>query len=997
MVPADAITWSLVSTRLGLRISVIVLAALSWRPLLAAAEQYEGKPVASIRFDPEKQPLKTEDLLALMPLRTGQPLHAEDVTTAIQHLYATGEYADIAVDASMTGTGVALTFLTKPAFFIGTVQAKGVREPPTEGQLVVATKLALGADYDEQEMNRAVDRLVDILKRNGFYNATVKPQTTFDAATQQVNIDYSIDPGNRARFRGVITSGKPERSIESIIRSTGWKRRPFGWFGWKAVNESLVSRGVDNVRSWYPKHNRLLAKVTLTKLEYHAESNTVTPSLDIDSGPPVDVVVRGGKISGGKLRSILPIYQESTIDRDLLVEGTRDLALYFQSQGYFDTTVDYKIASPPDGSQLIEYQVEKGIRHKIVKLTIDGNHYFDDDTIRERMTVTPATLIRYRHGRYSREYLERDLESIRDLYRSNGFRDVEVTSTLTDNFRSKQGQIAIFIDIKEGPQWFVSKFHLEGVPQEDRTYLRTLLHSTEGQPYSDLNVASDRDSILDYYYNNGYPEAKFAFTATPSDTPNRVDLSFMVTSGPRRFVRGVLVSGLERTQPSLVMDRISLKPGDPLSQERITGSQKRLYDLGIFAKVNTAIQNPDGDEPTKYVLYSLEEAGRYLMNIGFGAEIGRIGGGTTSLDSPAGTTGFSPRLSFGISRLNALGLGHTISVQTLASTLEQRVLANYLAPQFEGSPNLNLQFSTILDISHDVRTFSSRREEGSVQLGQKISRANTIQYRFTFRKVNVLGTPLISPELIPLLSQPVRVGFPSITFIQDRRDDPLDAHRGIYTTVDMAVASKAFGSQTDFARIIAQNATYHQLTKSLVLARSTSFGVIERLGGLPEIPLPERFFAGGASSNRAFPDFQAGPRDLLTGFPIGGTAQFFNNFELRFPLIGDNIGGVLFNDMGNVYSSIDKISLRFRQNGLEDFDYGVQSFGFGIRYRTPIGPFRADFSLSPNSPRFFGCQGSANQLLYCGVANPPAGITPLPLVTQRINVFQFHISLGQAF
>ena len=58
-----------------------------------------------------------------------------------------------------------------------------------------------------------------------------------------------------------------------------------------------------------------------------------------------------------------------------------------------------------------------------------------------------------------------------------------------------------------------------------------------------------------------------------------------------------------------------------------------------------------------------------------------------------------------------------------------------------GNPNLSLQFSGLFDISHDVRTFSSQREEGSVQLGQKLSRTNTVQYRFTFRKVNVLGTP----------------------------------------------------------------------------------------------------------------------------------------------------------------------------------------------------------------------------------------------------------------
>lgn len=984
MVTADALRWSLVSTRLGVWIAVFV--AL-WHPIQAASELYEGKPIAAIRFDPETQPLKPDQLLALIPLRPGQPLRSSQVRDAIQRLYATGEYADISVDATLTGAGVSVKFLTKPAYFVGHVQVTGVPEPPTHGQLVVSTRLQLGAAYSEADMKRAADQLAEILKRNGFYHAGIKPETSFDDATQQVKIDYAVDPGKRARFDGVIATGRTERSTDSIIHSTGWKRRPFGWFGWKAMNEKLVQTGLDGVRTWYTNHRRLLAKVTLDDLTYHPESNTVTPKLAIDSGPEVAVRVRGAKVSNGKMRTLLPIYQERTVDKDLLVEGTRDLTAFFQSQGYFDASVTYNIAQPPNGDQLIDYQVDKGVRHKIVTLEIQGNHFFDKETLRERMIVMPSSFLRYRYGRYSKQYLERDLNTLRDLYRGNGFREVEVTSREVDDYQGVKGHLAIFIDIKEGPQWFVSKLDFQGVTEADRPYLLSILHSTEGQSYSELNVASDRDSILDYYFNNGYPAAKFEFTSTPAAEPNRVALKFIVTPGDRVYVRGVLVSGLERTKRDLVDQRISLKPGDALSQNQITGSQRRLYDLGIFAKVNAAIQNPDGEEPTKYVLYSLEEAGRYFLNVGFGAELGRIGGGTTSLDSPAGTTGFSPRISFGISRLNFLGLGHTLSLQTRLSTLEQRVLANYLAPQFKGNPNLNLQFSGLFDISHDVRTFSSRREEGSVQLGQKLTRANSVQYRYTFRKVNVLGTPLITPELIPLLSQPVRVGFFSMTFIQDRRDDPLDAHRGIYSTVDVALASSAFGSQTGFGRMIMQNSSYYQLRKGLVLARTTSFGLIERYAGLAQIPLAERFFAGGATSDRAFPNFQAGPRDLVTGFPIGGNAQLFNTVELRFPLLGENIGGVLFNDMGNVYSRLSKISLRFHQNGLQDFDYGVQAFGFGIRYRTPIGPVRGDFSLSPNPPRFFGFQGTTNQLLFGGGTQ----------VVQRISVFQFHFSLGQAF
>ena len=175
--------------------------------------------------------------------------------------------------------------------------------------------------------------------------------------------------------------------------------------------------------------------------------------------------------------------------------------------------------------------------------------------------------------------------------------------------------------------------------------------------------------------------------------------------------------------------------------------------------------------------------------------------------------------------------------------MEQRAQLTYFAPQFEGNPNLNLQFIGLFDISHDIRTFSARREEGSVQLGQKLSRAYSLQYRYTFRKVNILGTPLITPELIPLLAQPVLVGFVSTTFIEDKRDDPIDAHRGTYNSLDLALASNVLGSQTGFGRVVARNSTYYQLTKSLVLARTTTFSMIERYSGIIKSRWPSGFLA----------------------------------------------------------------------------------------------------------------------------------------------------------
>jgi outer membrane protein assembly factor BamA len=463
-------------------------------------------------------------------------------------------------------------------------------------------------------------------------------------------------------------------------------------------------------------------------------------------------------------------------------------------------------------------------------------------------------------------------------------------------------------------------------------------------------------------------------------------------------VREVVTTGLHTTRPRLVNKQIELNPGDPLSPEKMEDTQRRLYDLGIFAQVNLAVQNPDGDENQKYALYDLEEASRYSLTTGFGLEFARIGGGTavTDLSNPGGGRGFSPRVSLGLTRLNLLGLGQSISLQGRLSTLQKRVLLNYYVPRIFSKPNLDSTFSLLYDDTNEVRTFRARREEAAVQVAQHISKPITIFYRFTYRD-SVVSNLKIDPLLVPRVAQSVRIGLASFNLIQDRRDDPIDPHTGIYNTIDLGLATKAFGSQASFGRVLGRNATYYRLGPKLVLARETQLG-IEPAFAIPAtadptdpVPFPERFYGGGGNTMRGFPENQAGPRDLLTGFPLGGSALFFNNTELRFPLYGSNINGVIFEDAGNIYSSLGKISFRTDQRDITDFDYMVHAVGFGVRYRTPVGPIRVDLAYSINPPRYNGFPGNFNQLVACSAAGT---CQSQPL---QISHFQFFFSIGQAF
>ncbi len=980
----------------------------------AEAGQFERKRIENIEYLPA-QVLDPADLAKAQPLKIGQPLRGADVADAIDRLFATGNFEDIAVEA-MPGKdsgSVVVRFVTKLAWFVGGAGVQGkVNSPPNRGEIHSAGQFALGTPFHNEDISRATGNIKRLLQSNGFYEAEVTPQVERDDTAQQVFITVHVREGKRSKYMMPVIEGDTKLADNTILRATGWRIPLIHW--WRQVTEARTSRGIQRVLKKYQGENRLTASVELQKLDPQPK-HRVQPHLNIHAGPTVKLETIEAKVSNRVLKRYVPVFQEHAVDNDLLVAGKRNLQDYFQSQGYYDSTVDFRIVPPQNDVETIQYVVSKGQRFKLARVEVTGNHYFDAATIRERMFIQPAAF-NQRRGRYSEAFRRKDEENITALYNSNGFRDAKVAIIVNRNYHGKADQVSATVTIAEGQQWLVGKLDITGVIQGDREALLARVASIAGQPFAEVTLASDRDRILTWYFEHGFPNATMKVSWQDAATPLHVDVFYSVVEGEKEFVRGVLTSGLRTTRQSLVDQAITMKPGDPLSPVEETQIQQRLYNLGIFARVDTAIQNSDGATDHKYVLFNFDEANRYTLSAGIGAQVARFGQPSSqSLGSPGGSTGFSPQVSLNLSRLNFLGLGHTVTLRGAYSTIDKMGSVTYYQPRFMNFEGRSLTYSVLYDKELDVRTFSSQREEGSVQLTQQFSKSLTGLFRFAYRRVSV-GSVIIPVLLVPQLLQPVRIGILSANIVQDRRDNAANPHRGIYNTADFGVAGRFFGSQRSFARGLLRNATYYALTRNIVLARQTQFGVIVPFAapmGLTDqqsVPLPERFFGGGADSLRAFPYNQAGPRDTgsalipggpvsqATGFPLGGNALFFNNVELRFPLLGENIQGVFFHDMGNVFSTIKDISFRFHQKNLQDFNYTVHAAGLGIRYRTPVGPVRADLAYSINPPAYEGFSGTPQELLRCN-PNDPASLQQsfCQSTRQHVSHFQFFFSIGQTF
>lgn len=981
--------------RRWLAAAVLALCTLAGSQM-ARAQAGSVATVVSIAVDPA--PGRTASAYApLVSQRVGAPLNRLAIRASIQALFRTGDFADIEARAYPAPGGVRLEFVTQPQYFVGVVRVQGGPDVPTVGELQDASGLELGHPYDAALARAGAAQIADRLQNYGYRAATVSYTAQADRTTAQVAVSFTVHCGPMARLGAMSFSGAPLFPAAQLRAAIKLKA------GVELPRESLTD-AVRRLQSFYGRQGRLDADVSIAGTVYHAATNTLDVDFAIDAGPRVEVRVEGAQISAGDLRRAVPIYQEHASDDVLVEEGRANLLALMQRHGYYEATVTAHRTQPESDLVRILYAINPGPQEEVEAVALTGNRYFSDKELRPLLTVTPATvlpnLVPGARGEFSNPLLAADAKSIGDLYRANGFDGVTVEPSVNRSYRGRPGHIQVIYRIHEGPQTLVRNLTIVGAQAVSPATLENLLTTAPGQPYSSINLALDRDAILTYYANAGFPAADCNSVATPVAGSSRVDVSYTITEGVRQTVNRVYLAGYQDIRPSVIGRQIQVAPGQPLSQSKLLASQRNLFDTGLFTDAAVVAQDPDGQQDSKNVLVAVTEARRYTFQEGVGLQIQPGTGG--SQQNVLGTTGYSPLLEFNVTRIGVGGRNQDLEFHSDYGTLQKRGELTYAIPQLLNLDDWKSSLSALYDDTFDVRTYRAITEQATLEFDQALSNVARWSYTIDYRRVRVLD-PLVSPDEIPILSRPDLVAGGAATYIRDHRNDALDTQRGNYNTFSLG-ADKGFGG-ADFGRVTAQDATYTPLDSSgsVVLARSTQLGFLLPFGQTSlvtttdpvtgaststdeqVIPLPERFLSGGADSLRGFSINQAGPRDPITGFPVGGNALFVNNVELRYPMPFPSIGGVVFYDAGNVYAGLDQLPQalwRWRPPSPTDLDFTSHAVGTGVRYKTPVGPVRLDFSLLLNPPVF----------QYFNTT-----VTPAQPVMQQLPRFHFFFSIGQTF
>lgn len=967
--------------------------AFGQAPQPSTYEGFEGRKIA--RVDLAATPtINLDAFRPLIKLKSGDAFSMASIRETVQALQNTREFSQVQVKVDPELDGLRVLFLLQPAYYLGMVFFPGATKVYSYPRLLQVVNIPDQTPFADDSVPQAQGALVNFLKSDGFYAATVEPQVQRDDEHRVVNLTFVCTLKQRAKIAQInIQGATPEQSedVRRALTSLWAKLRTSSLKPGQQYSQARARKSLEYIRRHLQKQGYLTPTVRLVSSDYQPETKKTVVTLQVQPGPHVSIKVVGAHVWQRTLKKLIPIYEENSVDADLVAEGERNLITYFQGKSYLDVKVTSHFEQAP-GDIKVLYEVNRGAKHRVLGLHFEGNRYFTDKQLQDHIMIRKSkfyfylTAGRWGRGSFSRDLLKKSIASLTALYKNEGFADAKVNGTLQDH----EPDIDVTFSITEGEQDKVNTLSivddknepLQPPGGEDPVNLKP------GKPYSPKLLQDDRNQIVGQYLNHGFWNAQFdSSISRERGNPHLVDVLYTINPGEQTHVGQMDLIGATHTKPKLIrsITDINIKPGEPLSEGKLLTSESDLYNLGVFDWASVGPLRSIEGQQQEEVLIKVHQAKRNSLDVGGGLEVvpraGNIPTGAVTLPGlPAISLGskfttnqksfWGPRFSMDFSRHDLRGRAETATIGFVVSRLDQRASFTYSDPHLHGTT-----WSSLFSLSGERTTenpiFAAELGQASLQLEHYLDRKHnkTVRARYSFQKTALSNITI--PQLVLPEDQHVRLSTASFEYISDTRDNALDAHRGMYQTFSFGVTPAAFGSSSNFVRFLGRTSFYVPVRPWLTWASNFRVGFAPPFLG-SRVPLSERFFSGGPDSLRGFAIDAAGPQRPVTAcgnpsdpstctiisVPVGGLMLAIVNTEARFPIpVKSGLSGVVFYDGGNVYSNINLSQF------VNNFSHSV---GFGFRYRTPVGPIRLDIGRL---------------------------INPLP----GLQATQYFITLGQAF
>jgi outer membrane protein assembly complex protein YaeT len=577
---------------------------------------------------------------------------------------------------------------------------------------------------------------------------------------------------------------------------------------------------------------------------------------------------------------------------------------------------------------------------EVAHITFTGNTHFSSSTLRQAMATKQRPLFPpWKHGEpYNPPTLEADLLRLKKFYFDHGFLEAKARLEKLDEDPARH-RVRIVIALDEGMPTLVTSVSLDGTVPPELPAVPTLLKDLPLRPQQRISKEDfDRSKtlLLTRLHNAGYARAEIVPRTEVDPEQHTAAVTLTLVPGAQTAFGRISIHGEQQVEERAIRHQLTIHEGQRFSDKALTASTDAIYNLGMFQAVTPRALNPEAaDEPLDVEFEVIERKPHSLQfGIGYSTTEGfRTEGQWTYRNLFRGAQQLSLLGRFSSFEQKAEVKLHlpyflaerTAFTQTLFARNQEKVGINpsgsFFGVQGKAQPTFDL-----FSVGTESRVEHLFTETLSGALGLNFSRNE-------FRHVDQAALVGFDPAIAK--NNTLLVQFAEVQW--NTSDSRLNPSRGLVLRGRIDHATTALVSDVSFVKLVLEGRHYLPLGQLLgrpfLFATRLKVGGIEPYGTTNEVPFNVRFFAGGAGSVRGFTLNRLGPLNK-DGDPIGGMSLIEGSAELRFPLFGE-LGAVLFIDTGNVF----RAPFTYRLDALR---YAV---GPGIRYNTPVGPFRLDVGI----------------------------------------------------
>ncbi|MGD1147188.1 MAG: BamA/TamA family outer membrane protein [Thermoanaerobaculaceae bacterium] len=898
-------------------LSALAVAALGWGTVPIAQVVIDAPGIAD-----------ADRLRGVFGVTEGSMLSRPEIRAGVEALLATGEVEDAVVDVDSTPAGALIHVRVQPASRVRSVEILGVSKGEAK-RVSAALALSKNVPLRIGSFEAALERARQLLRERGYPRAAIEPDLEFERDNGFVAVVLHVHLGAPITVRELSAPGA------ALATEKLWeicKLNP---------GQILTAQDLEGARRRLTEFLRRggFWGVELDSAEVSEGPAGASVGFAVQRGPHWTLRLQGLKRTKSVEVEALPFVRgEETFGEAALDSIVTRLRVYLQRQGRLLAKVDGSVTGDGDG-RVLALTVDPGPLTPILGVRFPGAHTLPERQMREKIGARPGHYWRWGGEPVDEETLVADASSLLGILRDAGLADAKVADP---RIVPGRGGVEIEFAIEEGTRRTVERLEVEGFPpslKQPRMLLKV------GGPWSDRAEEQARLALESVMQEKGYADA--TVTASHDCGPEHCSVTLVAEPGAPSVIGRVVVAGLVKTRRAVVDTVSGIKAGQIAGPEAQLAAQRRLLGLGIFERVDLHPIPGQDSGPSRGLVLDLKEGPSQALSYGVGYN-----------------TEQKVQLSVSWSELSLFGTARSLSLDLRFSSQEKRVQATYREP--ERLSLLGIPTWVSVYRSQDYYTGYDVLQRGMwIEFGDHFRRPFRTIVRYEYLIVDPTGPPDILSQIEREQQQDKIASItPSIEW--DTRDDIFSPHRGVYLSFSWKSAFKMLQANAAFNKFMASASAFAP-AQGGVLAVTIQGGAIQprtSVAGVPdnlEIPINERFFAGGRVSQRAFyTDLLGIPGQTLQCQPssnsstpgctligTGGAGLLLASTEWRFPVYGP-VGGNLFVDGGNVWQA-------WREVDVSAMRWGA---GLGVRVDTPIGPLRLEYGWKLDRKSFVASDGT---------------------------------------